>query len=613
MSEAASEPDSFERFLSSFLARRSARWALILLAILYACAIYAPLIANDRPYFLRAIDRGAYVDAQRTSVPIAETLSELVSLSPGEFERTRGGGAKPTRAQAIAAESAALEQRLAILRAHLADSDTSLLDRCETSIEAVLRAERSGRDEKTDRDAPVDRAEHDARGAADAGARSAAAEVVALAREIRAELTPLDPAHPERGGRVLHARASYPLCESLSALDVFFMSLGFLAITAPLWNRAANALLLGRDPARIRAARAKKITFVLIVTLCAALVRSFAAGERSSSASAPFKSAIARGELVVERAVFAPIAMGFAETNAAEANRPPTWLPSSEISEEGYYVRGPRAARADPITGLRPPPTPVEVRRGEPERNALLRHPLGTDSLGRDLLVRLLWGARTSLAIGLLAALFLTAIGTAIGALAGYCGGWIDAIASRGIEIVLCVPAFFLILAVVAFTDPDVLPPIFAIVIVIALVAWTGVARLVRAEFLRLRELEFVLAARAMGYSPARVVLRHMLPNALGPVLVAGPFAVASSTLYEAALSFLGLGIGHPIPSWGALINDSHSADQWWIQVFPGACLFATVLAYNLLGDGLQDVLDPRSSARPRNAPASRPAAELAA
>jgi peptide/nickel transport system permease protein len=299
--------------------------------------------------------------------------------------------------------------------------------------------------------------------------------------------------------------------------------------------------------------------------------------------------------VLVERAVFPPIAMGFAETNLAEANRPPTWLASAEISPEGYYVRGPRAPVADPSTGHVPPPNPVEVKIGELERNAALRHPLGTDSLGRDLLARLLWGGRTSLSVGLLAALLLTAIGTLVGAVAGYAGGAIDRIASRGIEIVLCVPAFFLILSVMAFTDPDVFPPVLAIVLVIACVGWTGIARLVRAEFLRLRELEFVLAARSMGFSPARIVTRHMLPNALGPVLVASAFAIASSTLYESALSYLGLGVGHPIPSWGALINDSHSPDQWWTQVFPGLCLFATVLAYNLLGEGIRDALDPRS------------------
>jgi peptide/nickel transport system permease protein len=211
--------------------------------------------------------------------------------------------------------------------------------------------------------------------------------------------------------------------------------------------------------------------------------------------------------------------------------------------------------------------------------------------------VRLLWGARTSLSIGLLSALCLTLVGVAVGALAGWCGGRVDMLVSRVIEIVLCVPAFFLIVSVMAFTDPEVLPPLVAIVIVIALVSWTSVARLVRAEFLRLRELEFTVAARALGLSPARIVVRHLLPNALGPVLVAAAFAVASSTLTESALSFLGLGVGEPVPSWGALISGARSSGPWWLSVFPGACLFATVLAYNVLGDGIRDALDPRSAA----------------
>jgi peptide/nickel transport system permease protein len=574
MPEARTDTDPFERFIARVLSRRAARIAVILLFALYASAIFAPLIANDRPFVLDAIDLGGYQAARRSLVPILETLNELVSREIDEHERADGTISTDHASDSIAAESAALVQRLATMRAYLSPADRSALDACESSIRAADDLRRAGRGIE---------------------ARDEIGRARAAAREIERELAPRDPAHPERGGKTLHGATTHPLFDALRPIDVFGMLAWLIAATAFVWNRAVDALVLRRDPSRVRAAFATKLVACALLALGGATVWALVPHARSSFSSAPYKSAIARGELIVERAVFPPIAMGFAETHASEANRPPTWLSSAEISDEGYYVRGPRAPRTDAITGYRPPPAPVEVRSGELARNAALRHPLGTDSLGRDVLVRLLWGGRTSLAVGLAAALVLTLLGTSIGAAAGYCGGRIDALISRAIEIVLCVPAFFLILSVIAFTDPDVVPPIGAIVIVIGLVAWTGVARLVRAEFLRLRELEFVLAARAMGFSPWRIALRHMLPNAMGPVLVAAAFAVASSTLYESALSFLGLGVAHPIPSWGALINDSHSAEQWWIQLFPGLCLFATVLAYNLLGEGLRDALDPRS------------------
>jgi peptide/nickel transport system permease protein len=563
MSEAAHEsPDTFERLAAGVLRRGSVRAALATLAFLFACAIYAPLVANDRPYLLESIDVRGYREAQRALVPMLESLASRV--------RDR----EPARA--IADEGRAAERQLALMREHLSAADGAALDECSAAIRYAVSAHASGRD---------------------ADAERGAARAIELGRAIERDFTPQDPGHPERGGKALRAVVRHPLLESLTALDVFFMVLWLALLSAPAWNRLVDRRLFASDPARIRAARAAKLAAVVALSLAAAIAWRCTVGGRAAFASAPYKSAIARGDIRVVRAVFPPIAMGFAETNLAEGARPPTWTSESEISESGEYVRGPRAPRVEPSTRFRPPPAKVEVRIGEPALNSPLRHPLGTDALGRDLLARLLWGARTSLSVGLLSALCLTLVGVAVGALAGWCGGRVDMLVSRAIEIVLCVPAFFLIVSVMAFTDPDVLPPIAAIVIVIALVSWTSVARLVRAELLRLRELEFAVAARALGLSPARIVVRHLLPNALGPVLVAAAFAVASSTLTESALSFLGLGVGEPIPSWGALISGARSADQWWLEVFPGLCLFATVLAYNVVGDGIRDALDPRSAA----------------
>jgi peptide/nickel transport system permease protein len=245
-------------------------------------------------------------------------------------------------------------------------------------------------------------------------------------------------------------------------------------------------------------------------------------------------------------------------------------------------------------TGYEAPAVPVEVRPGEPSVNHSLRRIAGTDELGRDFFTRILWGGRVSLMVGILSAVLLTLLGVVVGSIAGYFGGWVDIAIMRLIEIIQSLPAFFLILMAMAFTDPKVVPPIVAIVVVIALIRWTGTARLVRGEFLRLREQEFVLASQALGFSDARTIFRHVLPNALSPVLVSAAFAVAAGILTESAISFLGFGTRPPDASWGALVNESKNPEFWWIQVFPGVLIFITVTCYNLVGEAIRDALDPK-------------------
>ncbi|HZO08854.1 MAG TPA: ABC transporter permease [Myxococcota bacterium] len=379
----------------------------------------------------------------------------------------------------------------------------------------------------------------------------------------------------------VHGEGRSPVLEALSPIEIVLMVLWLAALLAPLLRRAIR-----RGPSG---------GALVGLAVASALAAALALGaEGAPFATSDWKDRIASGEIQSGAAVFPPIRMGFAETNLAEAYRPPTWLASSEISEEGAYVRGSRVPQADPVTHLVPEPSPVEVRPFEPARNSPWRHPLGTDGLGRDLLVRLLYGARTSLSVGLLSAAALFAIGVLVGALAGWFRGPVDLLLSRGIEVVLCFPAFFLVLFVLSAADPDTLPPVLSIALVIALVGWPSVARLVRAEFLRLREADFVLAARALGCSPARAILAHVLPNAIGPALVAASFAVGAGALVEAALSYLGLGVQSPIPSWGALVNESHAPSHWWLQLFPGLAILVSVVCYNLVGEALREALDPR-------------------
>lgn len=219
-------------------------------------------------------------------------------------------------------------------------------------------------------------------------------------------------------------------------------------------------------------------------------------------------------------------------------------------------------------------------------------HLLGTDALGRDLFSRMLYGGRVSLWVGFVAVGISTAIGLALGLMAGYFGRLVDEIIMRGVDIMLCFPSFFLILAVIAFLEPN----LFNIMIIIGLTSWMGVARLVRAETLTLRERDFVLAAKVAGAGPIRIITRHILPNALAPVLVSATLGVAGAILVESSLSFLGLGVQPPDPSWGNILTEGKEVlgIAPWLSIFPGLAILITVLGYNLLGEGLRDLLDPR-------------------
>ncbi len=219
-------------------------------------------------------------------------------------------------------------------------------------------------------------------------------------------------------------------------------------------------------------------------------------------------------------------------------------------------------------------------------------HPFGTDELGRDVYARMIHGARVSLQVGFVAAGLATLVGVFLGALAGYYGGWLEAGIMRFTDMMLCFPTFFLILAVIALLDPNILN----IMAVIGLTSWMGVARLVRAEFLTLKEREFVLAVRSLGAGDARIIFRHILPNAMAPVLVALTLGVAGAILTESGLSFLGLGVQPPEPSWGNILSQGKDNIEiaWWLSLFPGLAILVTVLGYNLLGEGIRDALDPR-------------------
>ena len=263
-----------------------------------------------------------------------------------------------------------------------------------------------------------------------------------------------------------------------------------------------------------------------------------------------------------------------------KAKDPDSWAIGPLIFQDPY-----RAVRENEWPGR-----PANPSKDEGRPNAI--NLLGTDQYGVDVLAKMVHGTTVALLVGFVSMGLAGTIGIVAGALSGYCGGWVDMLLSRITEVVMCVPTLVLILALVAFVEK---PTIWKTMAIIGATGWTGIARLARGEFMRLRSSEFVLAARAAGAGPLRIMLRHILPNALAPVLVPITFGIASAILIESSLSFLGFGSPPPSASWGGVLNDARSnLAMWWLVVFPGTAIFLTVLSYNLLGEGLQEATDPR-------------------
>ena len=248
-----------------------------------------------------------------------------------------------------------------------------------------------------------------------------------------------------------------------------------------------------------------------------------------------------------------------------------------------------------PLLAPYPPEAPnVELIREPPS----LAHPMGTDQLGRDQLSRLMYGGRFSLEVGVLATLIAILVGTAFGALSGYYGGALDPLLMRFTDFMLSIPRLLLLLMIGAVFGTS----IGLIILLIGLTAWMHVARLVRATVLSLREQEYIAAARLLGAGDARLIARHILPNALGPIIVAATLGVAGAILTESTLSYLGFGVQPPTPTWGNMLQNAQSEmyNAPWLAIFPGLLIFATIMSINFIGDGLRDAFDPRRVSAPR-------------
>ncbi len=328
-----------------------------------------------------------------------------------------------------------------------------------------------------------------------------------------------------------------------NSIDVFF---NLLLVLSPVY--AAVFVLAGRR------GRSRRRAALGAIALFHVALFALVSPEHLGSADNPFyrSSAIVpyrvRGEALAAqghppRAVFPLHRYGYRETNPEESVRPPS-----------------------------------------------LRHPLGTDTEGRDVLSRMIYGTRISLTIGVIAVAIYVAIGVVLGALAGYFGGLWDGVISRLIEIMICFPSFFLILTLAAVIEKR---SIFHVMVIIGITSWPGVARLVRAEFLKHRNLEYAQAALALGIPKRRIIFGHILPNAMAPVLVTATFGIASAILIESSLSFLGIG-DLTVASWGETLNTGRLENKLWLILAPGFAIFFVVTLFNLVGEGLRDALDPK-------------------
>lgn len=338
---------------------------------------------------------------------------------------------------------------------------------------------------------------------------------------------------------VIDGQMSFPLFRDLKSTDYSVFLASIAGIVQLLLIRRNRRRL---DPSVRGSVLMRQITVIAGILLAGIIIIQVLVPGRLDAED--YKSMVTSGK--AESALFPPIPYGYARTDLRVREQPP----SSE-------------------------------------------HWLGTDDVGSDVLCRLIHGSRISLSVGFVAVGISSIIGIFVGAILGYFGGKVDFFGMRIVEIMMAIPTFFLIITIVAFFPRS----LFNIMFIIGITSWTGDARFIRAEFLKLRKQDFVLAAKSLGLPLRSILFKHMLPNGITPVLVNATFGIAGAIFIEAALSFLGFGVAPPTPSWGQMLSLGVSTTGrflWWLTLFPGLAIFFTVLAYNLVGEALRDAIDPR-------------------
>ncbi|HEX6987605.1 MAG TPA: ABC transporter permease [Planctomycetaceae bacterium] len=581
--EPRSEESQWALVLREFKKRRVAVAASWMILLLVTLAIFAPLLANDRPIAYRGANRYEYAEASRAvSALLASAARESASIpatlrqAAEALEQTAGVPPEwPSRVRQAAGEAERRTPRdLSELQGDLDDLVTETTAAAETkrAPASLLSAQKlvasaaaaAGRYALAEEVVPAR-----LRDMAAAVVPETGAQIDALSEEVRSALA--DRLTEEEARDLRRRLRDYPADEvpfvGRWRFPVFAV-LGGMAIGFMVLNALAVALLLARLVSRGPwRKRTRRTALTALVTLPIVVGAGWELTVPEVIDRTPYKRGVPAAEagenpdapVLYETELWPPVPYGLDETDLDEKFARPAIVVSETEERESVYDAP---------------------------------HWLGTDKIGRDVLSRMLWGGRVSLAVGVVSVAIYVAIGIFVGAVAGFFRGWVDMVVSRLIEIVIVFPAFFLILTIVAFLGPS----LWNIMIVIGLTGWTGVARLVRGEFLRLADQEFVLAGRALGYSAPRLIFRHVLPNAMAPVLVAATFGVAGAILTESALSFLGIGITVPTPSWGGILAEGRDFLRIapWLIYIPGLTIFVTILCYNLAGEALRDASDPR-------------------
>lgn len=596
-----------------FKKKKLAVLSLWLVGFLFFVAIFAPLLANDLPIYVKAALPQRYESAFWAYDDGQRVLKGLLSAEERDEEKL-----------ARVAEN---------MLSRLDDAAGLLPDDGEVKLRAAG-------------------AEYGRRiAAARAGTRLDAAGWDAL-REG------LEPWSPDGDVKVA-ARAFWPILRGLHPDEIFFVALFVAVLGFPLYARAIDAYGRRRliDPFNLVFLKAAAL--FAIPTAVALAVPALVPRKDDADRAAYKKLAAAAKKRGDEEAVFVfpLVPYGENENILEDQKKKPTWLLSEEeriaqvlpdlfkrrdeqreararaelpelvlerdeaiaaldrdareTMKKNIFARAWRSlSPPEEVRALRARKAEIAAKLAEAfagaatdldqeiaaeyqRRKGELRwHWIGTDTNGRDVLARMVYGARVSMSVGFVAEGIAVTIGVILGALAGYFRGWVDIALSRIIEVVICFPVFFFILTILAFLPQSIIN----IMIVIGITGWPGIARLMRAEFLRLGNLDFVTAGRALGLSDARIIFRHVMPNGLAPILVSTTFGIAGAILVESALSFLGFGVPQPTASWGDTLNNGGNDPQgtWWLTVFPGTALFLTVTAYNLVGDAFRDATDPR-------------------
>ncbi len=537
-------PGAWSRF-SGLIGVRIAAAVLVAAAVL---AVFAPVLASDKPLALRAVDHGGFEAALDNMGSIALSLNSSLEAALGAQPTT--GSAEPFAA--VRGEGLALAKCLESVgpwvdngwRARVWETESALqellgqLDQPQAQARSVQLATQ------------VEALRRDLTRGMELGAAEAAGEGTASA----ANQTP-----GQSGALHLRARTSFPALGDLAGWERALIACTLLLGPVLLWLRKRTQRTLFR--LWIGIAFVALGTWALSAGMATLFARQGVDSRRVTTRN------LESEDIEVEWQLNSPLGAGARGTDLEHSSHGPSW--STRTSNRG-------------------PGQKLQCNGEE-------FHLLGTDSLGRDLSARLLHGSRISLSVALLATLAMSIMGIGLGALAAMGGRLTDACVMRAIEWLSSFPAFFLVLAAVALVPEDRLHPLASIVLFISLVGWTEIARLVRSELLALTKADSALAARSLGLSPLRILCKHLLPAALGPVFVAMAFAAAGTVLFESGVSFLGFGVRNPDPSLGALLAEERGAGSWWMQVFPGLAIFVLVLCANALGEGLRRALDPRA------------------